>query len=466
MTHAKKFRWVFPAILLATLALIFILYFIWSASAGKRADYARLSSEQYNAVFLSMYPIDTYREDDYSYYRGMDIVKTSYCIPDFRTLSAYMERIDESGNEVTNIYLGIRPERISAEELLSLIRQHPSIYFEVVLSYPSLDYWAGLSDRQLSRQLQALKDCIAALVPESNTNVCYFGASQWLISNPANYLDDFLVNEHIASTLMLHSDADHGYALNEKNAENATLMLSELITLQRTDPVDYPDLSDYEMVFFGDSVVANYEGSDSIPGVVNGLSGASVYKCGQGGTSACWSPLPDVSLLSTVDAFVNSDFAALPEGTQAREGLKQYLEASSHPDKLCFIINYGLNDYFGGVPVFAEDPFDITTYSGALRTAVDALQEAYPSCEIILCTPNFTTYFGNGTQIQSEEGGALEDYAEAARAVAEESGVRLLDNYTALGITEKDYSHYLIDGCHPNAGFRYLIGSRIVLLFS
>ncbi len=466
MTPAKHRKWLFLPALFIILAAVVLISLMGKSSAARRADYARLDAEQYDTVFLSMYPVDTYREEDYAYYRAMDIVKTSYCIPNLSVLSQYMEHIRKSGNVVSTVYLGIRPERISAGRLAELVRKYPSIHFEVVLAYPSLDYWAGLSQRQLSGQLQDWKDCINALLPEANATLYFFGASEWLVANPANYLGDFLVNEQIAATLMLHSDSGHGYMLTPENAEGALDLLSRLITARRTAPDPYPDLSGWEILFFGDSIIGNYDGSDSIPGVVGGLSGATVYNCGLGGTTASQSSPEDCSLTNAVGAFLAGDLSGLPPESQLYTGLKQYQEAPSHSDRLCFVLNYGMNDFFDGAPVSSEDPLDTATYSGALRSAVCALQEAYPSARIVLCTPNFTSYFGNGREAQSEEGGILEDYAHAALAVAAEMDIEVLDNYGDLGITPDNHGEYLVDGCHPNAACRFLIGRNLAFLLS
>ena len=126
-----------------------------------------------------------------------------------------------------------------------------------------------------------------------------------------------------------------------------------------------------------------------------------------------------------------------------------------------FVINYGLNDYYNGAALVSEDPYDISTYGGALRGGIQKLKEAYPDAQIVLMTPNFTTYFDYGQGRNSEEGGMLEDYAKLALEVAKEQQIEVLDNYHELPITKENWKDYQDDGCHLNERGRFLLGSRI-----
>ena len=104
---------------------------------------------------------------------------------------------------------------------------------------------------------------------------------------------------------------------------------------------------------------------------------------------------------------------------------------------------------------------DITTYQGALRAGIKKLQEAYPETQILLMTPNFTTYSECGKVQISEVGGVLEEYVEAVLSLAEECEVNVLDNYHELPITLENWKKYLADGCHLNERGRFLVGKRI-----
>lgn len=425
----------------------------------QRLDYQHIAATEYDTVFLSMYPIDTYREEDYAYFRGMTLFKSSYCIPSLSVLKDYMQHIADSGNQVTTAYLGIRPELADSEKLRELLSRYPDITFEIVLPYPSADYWRTLSREDYEQTLAAYCHFLTAAPEIQEANFYFFGAQEWLICNPGNYTGFWSANEEISQMLMAYSDRDHGALLTAESASDYAQALASLTHTLRESPQVYPDLSGQCIIFFGDSVIGNYTGSASIPGVVAGLTGAETYNCAHGGDSATLAP-------ATIDAFFREDLSAFPEDSQPYAGTAAYLENKTVDKQLCFVINYGLNDYFSGIPVSSEDPYDTATYSGALRTAVKLIQENAPGARIILCTPNFSSAFQNGTEPHGTDGFVLEDYVNALLSLAGELDIDVLDNYHSLGITSANEGQYLADQVHPNEACRFLIGSNLAQLFA
>ena len=135
-------------------------------------------------------------------------------------------------------------------------------------------------------------------------------------------------------------------------------------------PASYSDLSDYNIVFFGDSVFGNYQDFASIPGVIGALTKASVHNRAFGGSSATQLTPDDKSFPSAVQRFLSEDTAEI-----------------SGEKKLCFVINYGLNDYFTG--------YTVEQYRDGLQAGVQSLQDAYPDAEILIASSNFITAFDN-----------------------------------------------------------------------
>lgn len=109
---------------------------------------------------------------------------------------------------------------------------------------------------------------------------------------------------------------------------------SALVQQAVSSPATYPDLSDYDLVFFGDSVMGNYKDFASIPGVIGALTGAKVHNLAVGGSSATRSNGENASFNEVVENLLSTSSLSLPDD-----------------DKLCFVINYGLNDYFEGYPL-------------------------------------------------------------------------------------------------------------------
>ncbi len=453
---------VLPVLLLAG-ALLFLLPSLLMPQARKE-DYKQISSMNYDAVFLSMFPIDNYREGDFSFFYGLTLLKTSYCIPDMPVMEQYMKKIAKSGNVIQTVYMGIRPDRTDPEELQALFERYPSVSFEVLISTPSASHWTGLSQEEYRKELAGYCDFLAAIPDNANSHFYFMADQEWLINNPANYENPWLTTEYTSNVIMTHLNPGYSYLVTGENISSMSRTLTELTGQLREEPEVFPDLSDLCILFFGDSVIGNFDGSLSIPGVVAGLSGATVYNCGYGGNSAAM-PEPDsIGLPSILDAFFRRDISALPEDAQVYKGISSYLADPPVDKELCFLINYGLNDYFTGYEVSSGDPYDVSTYCGAVRTAVRTIRANVPDARIILCTPNFVNIFDAGTEPHGTSGSVLTDYADALTELSRELHTELLDNYRELGITGENHGDYLQDMVHPGIACRYLIGKRICYL--
>lgn len=444
---------------LGILGIAFILLVIWWKPKAQREDYERIASTEYDTVFLSMYPLDTYREEDYSYFRGMTIMIASCCMPRFSMIEDYMQEIAKSGNIVTTVYLGIRPDRTDPEEVRALIERYPGMTFEIILSHPAAYYWRSLSQEKYEETLAAYCSFLSAVPDIAGANFYFMSCEEWLICNPSNYIDEWLLTESAATVVMTHSDTGHDYLV--KDVDAAIWSLREVTGRLRLEQKQYPDLSETCVLFFGDSVIANYTDNMSIPGVVNSLTGASVYNFGYGGNSAVLESADKIALPGILDAFFRKDLSVLPQGEQVYQGIASYLENPPEGKKLCFVINYGLNDYFKGYALSSEDPYDEHTFCGAIRTAVRTIRENAPEAQIILCTPNFIADCDAGTEPHGSEGNTLSDYVRAEIELSQELDVDLLDNYHELDITIDNNRRYLEDKIHPSLACRYLMGERL-----
>lgn len=461
MKHLKKHL---KTILSAAAAAAFLLtasLLFFSQDADKKADYKRIDSEEYDSVFLSMYPIDTYEEGVFSYFLALNVLKTARRIPDASELSGYMKRIAKSGNVISAVYLGVRPDLITPGELQNILDRYPSVTFEVILAYPDASYWTGLSQKEYNKMLESYHSFFEQLSSLEHVNYYFWAATEWLVENPGNYLDTWLVNADIAERILLNSDLNHGYNITAENAASLYRNLSAKTAAYRAAPAIYPDLSDHAVIFFGDSVIGNYTDSTSIPGVVAGLTGAAVYNCGYGGGSAAKSSADAISLYDIVNGFLTGRPEVLPEDHSAREQLQAYIENPPLGKKHVFVISYGINDYYREYPVGSVDPFDLGTYAGSLRKSVSALQESFPDAQIVLCTPNFTGRYEGGMEPRGPAGNIFPDYVDAVIKIAEEFHADVLDNYNDLPIRLDNMDLYLDDMVHPGNGTRFTIGSRL-----
>ncbi len=469
-SNSRNFQWLIPLFIttVVTLAIIYIMPSYISTTEIKKDDFKRIASEEYDSIFLSQYPLDTFQQENFSTYRGLNVIKMQKQLTKYSDLTEYIDYIFSQQPELSILYLGISPWKTSAAELLSITNNHPSTTFEILLECPSMQFWQELSGKKYSQTLADYHDFISGISTSSNCYVYDYTSDYWLIANPGNYqwLDSShtkTVNETVAKMLFLNTFCDHNHRITSENYMDYYNRLQELTQQDRDLPPSYPDFSDKCIIFFGDSVIGNYTGSTSIPGVVAGLSKAVTYNLGIGGSCAASSSDNSLPALNdVVDAFLAGDISSLPANTPCTNNLIDYLETSSNPANMCFVINYGLNDYFVGNPVQNNNPLDEYTYAGAIRSAVHKLKTAYPDAEILLNCPNFSINFENGTLINSEQGGVLTDYVDTTVTLGEELSVYVLNNYELLGINAENYYRYLDDDTHPNNATRFTIGQMII----
>ncbi len=461
MKKAKGLIWAASGI--GLIVILVVVVFMVGHYTQIRKDFERLEKESYDTVFFSMYPTDNYAEEDYMHFRGMQVVRCDYEIPNGKLIKQYMSKVISTENVITTVYLGIDPEKVAFKDVQELAQAYPEIAFEIVYAYPQVTYWLDKSDKACEKALQKYLVFAENLLGVPNVRLYLFSGEEWLICNKGNYESEFSVNAAVSQFLMCNSDLLHPYMLKPETVGIEMANMRELIERYRTNPMEYPDARGYDIVFLGDSIMGNYTDSMSVPEVVGTLTNANVYNCGYGGTSAASGENNACPVSMIVEALASGDVSRLPEGELVYKGVKSFLNRENPGNSVMFVINYGLNDYFNGFQVSTEDAFDISSYSGALRAAIKCLQENYPEALILLNTPNFTIYYECGEEIRSDVGGKLTDYVEAVIQVGEEMGVEVLDNYNEIPITEENWTTYLSDGCHLNEYGRFLLGSRIAL---
>lgn len=463
-------------VLLIFCVVLGCVFFI-TGQIQKWRDLHGYSSYSYNGAFFAMYDIGNYYEEDFATYRGVPTVKARYTIKKWSELSKYLNAILSSQNTVTNVFMGLDPmvlwEDSQEDEakwtknlhdhLISHVMTRQDVSFEILLPTFSLQYWLELEPTQIEERLDVFYRFIDGMSAYANVSIYFIGGEQWAIANPGNYLEKGQPNRDFSRDIFLHVFCDHDYQITPVNTTILFDRLTSLVEKEREAPSVYPDLSEWCMVFFGESPLDYYTGSYSITGVVNGLSGAQVYNCGKGGVPATDDSRAALSLNRMIERFLKNDTAGLDEDNNFVVGLTAYMQESHEDKKYCFVVAFGLNDYFGGHPVEnPRDDYDIGTYAGALRSGVCTLKEAYPDAEILLMAPTYTALFSGGTETNSEMGGVLTDYVDATVRVAEEMGVHCMNNYADSGINAENHTQYLADGCHPNETGAFLLGIRIV----
>ncbi|MBO4679308.1 MAG: SGNH/GDSL hydrolase family protein [Lachnospiraceae bacterium] len=239
--------------------------------------------------------------------------------------------------------------------------------------------------------------------------------------------------------------------------------------------------ADYEIVCFGDSVMACTYGEGAVPYYIGELTGRPTLNAAFGGLSMSKTSentkAGDTSSFFTMaslsGALLNKDFSLQVTATKPGIGVypKKWYEVALELDKLDYskvkyvIIEHGVNDYLSGIPVDdASDRYNVHTFAGALRTSIENVQKAIPGATIVLVTPTYThiSFYDKDCYEADFGGGILPDYVAKEKEVAAEYGLTFVDNLNGSGINKDNYKKYLYDGLHAHQDGNLLIAENIV----
>ena len=434
-----------------------------------------LDAGDYEAVFCTMDGEFYFSEQEFLEYRGLKVVKPAKRLETLAHIGQMTELVNEKNENLNTVYLQINPmqlyknlgEEMQWQETLEScmvtpMQESEEVTYELLLSYPKLSYLAALSEEEWSLYKRVYFEFVESLSGLENVYIYYLGDKEWLNRNSLNYETDFMVNRLVEKNIILSTFCDRKYVVTPSEMQIAFMELEELFGYCEAEK--FPDFSDWSFVFLGDRIIGNDRSTCSVPSVVSAFSGADVYNCGKNGAAVTYDRGAEVSFLEVTQAIISGDAREI-----VNEELSQAICSFSEEydtEKLCFVLNYGLNDYFKGYPVAdGNDAYNRETFMGALRTGIGQLKQAYPDAVIIVMLPTYTVLYEEGTQIMSSEGAKLVEYRSAARSVAEEMGVLWKDNYADMPMDIQTNSVFLSDGTHLNEWGRYVLGNQFVDFF-
>lgn len=235
----------------------------------------------------------------------------------------------------------------------------------------------------------------------------------------------------------------------------------------------------YDIVFFGDSIVAGIEKYESIPTMIEKDTGLKTLNCGFGGLTmssgtkenypgdftffysmVALSELVKNNELDTLSLALPAEDYIVPAAWNEKVEIMTRLETSGIRYAL---IEYGINDYMAGKPVDNPDnPYDIKTFGGALRKTIENLQEAIPDVCIVLVTPTYIERDGESCLEKSFGGGTLDAYVTKEFEVAEQYGISVVDNFYSEIINKDNLGTMTYDNLHPNEEGNRLIADNIL----
>lgn len=235
-----------------------------------------------------------------------------------------------------------------------------------------------------------------------------------------------------------------------------------------------PEGKELQLVFLGDSIFDSNRDGTGVPYLTSVACEADVFNLAIGGTCAAleyeesaesgkWT---STSMLGVVKAIMGDIPTDVFEGKAVKDILDNPNIDFSQTDY--FIIEYGMNDFFRATPLDSEDRelYDLKTYAGALRYAVDNLRDVAPDATIILCAPNYARFFdgtwmiGDGNTVNTGHG-TLFDYKGICNYVANEKQTLFFNAYQDLGIDGYTAEEYLEDGVHLTEAGRRLYADAL-----
>lgn len=130
------------------------------------------------------------------------------------------------------------------------------------------------------------------------------------------------------------------------------------------------------------------------------------------------------------------------------------------------IIMYDSTDYNQGTPSDNPDnPYDVTAFTGGLRTTINNIKSTWPYIRIFVMSPTYAQYMDedgelhNGTTTDLGNG-TLNHYLVKESDAAMDCGVSFIDNYFGT-INEDNYKEYMADYMHYNDAGREKLADRI-----
>lgn len=249
-----------------------------------------------------------------------------------------------------------------------------------------------------------------------------------------------------------------------------------------------------EVVFMGDSIMAQPRDDTSVPRQVAVLTQKEIANCAMGGTAISLGKRPaqdsvtfdayavenmksTLSMISLSQAIAHQDFGA-QQATKAREPALDYslytvdtIASIDFSEVDVLLFNHGINDYHQGVEILnPADLYDEYTFAGAMRSTIETLRKEYPALRIIYVTPTFTWYHPEKMTCEEYNTGygTLKDYVDIAITLCEEYDIEYVDAYNDLYelrdrecYDEETVAMYTVDGVHPNAYGRELLANAI-----
>ncbi len=444
----------------------------------RRIPMADLAEGSYNSMMLPMYeagPLEQYAEMLYTFQLLLPYTP-SHPATRLRLIEDYTQKAAETEQELTALFLWMDPyslwkwsgrdtgmlETRIADAIRPVLERDPELH--IAVSYPcySLDSLCENTEVDPEDLAESYIALTKILGEYDGLQIFYYGCEEWAIRNPANFADGSgkILNDLFYEDMAKNTFMGGGrYIVSSETIEEKMDALTSLIKRKRDGFLADPDLSGKQIFFVGDSVFGNFRNCTSIPAAAEGLSGATCYNLGIGGMTA--SGVDDSSGLWGMLSYIFGEGSMEPQ-YEDFDLAREALSSMTTQDSPIFVLEFGLNDYFGGMAAENPDaPMDNNTYAGALRNGIRLIREHFPNARILLLSPGYTGLFNNGLEFASDGPHNLPIFRQTAMKVAEENEVDCLDLTSDFAFTAENFTDYIWDAVHYNERGRYEIAKTI-----
>lgn len=272
------------------------------------------------------------------------------------------------------------------------------------------------------------------------------------------------------------SDYDPNYQTTDFDIE----VMDSIIPLAPDKLAGHEDDGVTAILCLGDDPFSLNQGDGGLAEQIAKKTGATVYNGAFTGSTVSvlyptwqdWYRLDAFSFVSVAQSLASGDFELMkyaadysydPAALPAAETLSS-LDMNS-VDVLC--VMYDGSDYINMRPSDdPNDPYNIVAYTGALRTGIEAIQEAYPHIRIVIMSHTFCHSinaegnFENGDRADLGHG-TLSHYWQKEMDVTMDCGVSFIDNFYGT-VNEDNYMDYMTDYIHFNDEGREALADRFV----
>ena len=209
------------------------------------------------------------------------------------------------------------------------------------------------------------------------------------------------------------------------------------------------ELSGKKVVCLGDSIWGLVQDDTGIASLLEKMTGATVVNCAIPGTTASKTETESENDVSSLA------LCQIVRRLQADEGNTISKIESSLEDAEYLILAYGLNDYFYGNEAISNGTDDLSTYEGALRSAIEYIRKEYPDIRIVLIGQTYCQLYSYGVVEEDSDtrdfgGGVGMDYVKAAESLSKEYDLLFINMYQQIPMDVWSGIRYLEDAIHLN----------------